>query len=1459
MKNLFSTILVAAMLFCSHFSFAQCPGSPPLAFTFESTESLCESNGTITLHIQGGTPFTDPNGNPIYNNTIISPVVIPVGGQADSVFSALAADTYIVEVADANGCTETHQIVVPGTHMQLELTPTWGPAICDGSSGGWICGTPDEGRPWPPGYYKYQLFDGSTNPPTPITGIVLDSCFTNLAAGDYEIRAFDSCNNFQTRDIILPIKTYNTSYLARGGWKYQSCDSACVTLAADDSNVNGPWGEYPYQWEVIAAGPDVAEVIGVTGQFDYELEYDTICFTPLFTSDDITIRVTDVCGKMTTRTLTLREFTVSASDDYDCINGGSLSVPSFTLNRYCSPGTVTYELTSGPAGFPLPPPQNTNEWTGLPDGYYCVRVTDCCGFIDTACEAVNSPNWLVRFDTTFQESCVLGWVGFDMLYWLNGGSSPSGVEAIITSAPSGYPNQLPDTLPNYNYDIMGPPGTYCVTMFDDCGRRDSACMDITNVLSYQTDIEVIPGCVTGNLVNITSSGNVDIDYDLTQILPSNTVLATNSDQVAWPNLAAGTYVVDWENDDGNCYFQSDTIVIPLYQPPSITGAWGIECSDGTGLISVQGSGGRTPYTYELFQGPVTRPLQSTPDFPGLPVGTYDVRLNDACNNSEITTVSIEPFAPVIKGYGGSFCLGDTAFLYVDYFALATYSWSGPNGASSDSAFIMIPNVTLADAGTYTIDIDVANPDQSACIAQSLSIQVDVFDCVCAPGDFTVTNIDCYGADNGSVTATMISNSGGPFTYQWSTGANTQTINNLPPGNYAVTIIDAGGCEVTGDTTLLGVPKMNVAASIDNVSCASTSDGEVAVNATGGVPNYTYQWSNGQMAPTLTGLVEGIYTVSVTDMNGCCSAFSLMVGMQDCSPCELADNGVVDICTEIASTTNHELATLDCDGGGIDNQTECDNGGDPSDPADDCTVAAAANTDICVLISGNPDHPLADQDCDNGGVTNVDECNNGGDPLDPTDDCTVASTGSLDLCVIIGSVSDHPLATLDCDDGGVNNYTECTNGGDPNDPTDDCETAVVAGIDICAAIGIDPNHPWATLDCDNGGIDNMTECAGGMDPSDPLDDLPCAPCDVANYNGVDICELIGAEPNHPLATEDCDNGGIDNETECANGGDPNNPADECDMAIASNTDICQLISGNPTIGLATMDCDNGGVTNADECSTGEDPLDPTDDCTAALDGNLNICQLINYDPGHPLAKEDCDDGGIDNWTECQNGGDPSEPSDDCEVVIDEQIDICVLLASDPNNPLGDVDCDGDGVTNGTECVDMTDPLDPCFFLDGSITLPVTADQSGCENLCPDITPITTILPGNIAGISAIGVAVEITELNGIDTDGTSILVRMPSDPRLLFAWDPSLVSVALTPVNNADWNYLGDNGFVHTFQYTASGTVIAGGTTEAFGFESTYDPQNTDGQTTITASIVPFSGGECNILNDTDSERLVYFE
>jgi len=143
------------------------------------------------------------------------------------------------------------------------------------------------------------------------------------------------------------------------------------------------------------------------------------------------------------------------------------------------------------------------------------------------------------------------------------------------------------------------------------------------------------------------------------------------------------------------------------------------------------------------------------------------------------------------------------------------------------------------------------------------------------------------------------------------------------------------------------------------------------------------------------------------------------------------------------------------------------------------------------------------------------------------------------------------------------------------------------------------------------------------------------------------------------------------------------------------------------------------------------------------------------------------------------------------------------------------------------------------------------------VCCDLTPVLTVIPSNIVGVSAIGVAVEISELSGNPSDASSPLkVRMPYDPRVNFSWDATLTSVAFKPVQNNEWNFLGNNGIVYEFEYV--GSIPANGK-KSFGFNGIYNPQGTEGLTTVTATVFPFSGGECDATNNSDAEIMIYFD
>ena len=151
---------------------------------------------------------------------------------------------------------------------------------------------------------------------------------------------------------------------------------------------------------------------------------------------------------------------------------------------------------------------------------------------------------------------------------------------------------------------------------------------------------------------------------------------------------------------------------------------------------------------------------------------------------------------------------------------------------------------------------------------------------------------------------------------------------------------------------------------------------------------------------------------------------------------------------------------------------------------------------------------------------------------------------------------------------------------------------------------------------------------------------------------------------------------------------------------------------------------------------------------------------------------------------------------------------------------------------------------------------TIDNACIEPVCPDLTPIVSVVPSSISGSSTVGAAIEIFQLAENKTDGSAIKVRIPADPRFTFAWNPTLMNVGFTPVNNSDWIYLGNNGLFHEFEYYG---ILGPNHKSAFGIIGNYDPQNTSGSTTLTVTVVPGSSNECVFFNNSDAEIISYFD
>lgn len=128
---------------------------------------------------------------------------------------------------------------------------------------------------------------------------------------------------------------------------------------------------------------------------------------------------------------------------------------------------------------------------------------------------------------------------------------------------------------------------------------------------------------------------------------------------------------------------------------------------------------------------------------------------------------------------------------------------------------------------------------------------------------------CNGAN--ATILTNVSGNSGLYTYQWNTGATTDSIFNLSAGSYSVTVTDEAGCSANQTILVTAAPLPVIdSTSTTDVKCFGNATGNATINVSSGATPYTYVWtgSTTSTSATANNLAAGNYTVTVTDANGC---------------------------------------------------------------------------------------------------------------------------------------------------------------------------------------------------------------------------------------------------------------------------------------------------------------------------------------------------------------------------------------------------------------------------------------------------------------------------------------------------------------------------------------------------------------------------------------------------------------
>lgn len=416
----------------------------------------------------------------------------------------------------------------------------------------------------------------------------------------------------------------------------------------------------------------------------------------------------------------------------------------------------------------------------------------------------------------------------------------------------------------------------------DCYPDPNYCDTIRITLLDPVEITLGPDpaifCVSDPGITLTSSvvGGVP-PYNYIWYGPSGGVIGTNTTAFA---TSAGAYTL--EIQDANypgCPSFAETMVVTTQPMPTVeagppfsicptnptvdftgtvTGASGIQWSaDGSMFApsSTSMSGSYSATSNEVGGGDFY--IYATTTGNGLCPAVTDSMLVDV----------LDTVQAVITG-DAVVCYGETTTLFgsgTGGTGPYTYLWS--NGSTSNS-------ITVG-AGTYSLTVtDATTYACSGTISFTITEN--------PPIDITVPTAPIITCDSTAQVSIGATGGNGNYTFSWSNGLSGSTV-TVNTGTYFVTATDALGCTVTEPVQVTASNSALTATVPQPATVCYGQSANFSVNASGGYPPYTYDWTTGDVTQGSSG-PAGQYCVTVEDTLGC--IYTACVIVEEATPLTL---------------------------------------------------------------------------------------------------------------------------------------------------------------------------------------------------------------------------------------------------------------------------------------------------------------------------------------------------------------------------------------------------------------------------------------------------------------------------------------------------------------------------------------------------------------------------------------------
>lgn len=877
------------------------------------------NNGSITATLAGGTaPYTitvDTNGTP---QSSVSPIAgsLPITG--------LHGGNIVVTVTDAAGCTAgaTATLVAPVCCSLSATTavtqPTCGPA------NGAINVTPT-----PAGSYTYAWSDGPTTTQNR----------TGLAAGTYTVTITTVGNPTCTFTTSATLNAPNCCSLsATSSTTQPTCGQSNGAINITPS----PAGNYTYAWSdgpvttqnrtALAAGAYTVTITTVGNPtctfsttvnlnsnssltFNFSNQQNPTCagngndgsitatlaggtapYTiTVDTNGTPQSSVSPIAGSLPITGLHGGTIIVTVTDAAGCTAGAtatlttpsccSLSATSSTTQPTCGQSNGAINITPAPAGSYTyawsDGPVTTQNRTGLAAGNYSVTITTAgnptCTF--TTSVTLNSNSTLTfNFSNQQNPTCAGGTNDGSITATLAGGTAPYTITVDTNGTPQSSVSPIAGSLPITG--LHG--GTINVTVTDAAGCTASASATLTtpNCCTFTISAALTqPACGQSNGGIAITASNGSGNYTYSWAPGAQTTSSING-------VAAGNYLVTITDAAyANCFIDT-TFALTNPNAPVIDSFKLLDASCAPGGLggsvtvfasSPNGINVTTGYTWSNTN---TDTDDTQAD---LAPGNYLFTVTDLAGCSTPGNVTI--------GVQAGCC-----FLQID--ATVTPPSCGQNNAQ------ITANILTAGTAPYTYSIDGTN-FQSGNVFSGVAagnynvIAVDATQCrdtfaVVVPSSgntlavvVNTTNVTCFGANDGTATA-VVTGGNTPVTYVWANSVNTTSaLTGLAPGTFNVTVTDATNCTATASNSLIENAALVISLGNDTALCEGQT---VVLSAPAGYTGYV--WSDGQTTQTITPLVTGDYSVTVTSASGCTATDAVSVTLVPMPTVNLGEDKLV---------------------------------------------------------------------------------------------------------------------------------------------------------------------------------------------------------------------------------------------------------------------------------------------------------------------------------------------------------------------------------------------------------------------------------------------------------------------------------------------------------------------------------------------------------------------------------------